>query len=105
MRLFRTSTVMLLTLTVLTTSSTVFAVSELPKQLTKKPIQQVAVAKVAVPTPTAPAPDKVIAVQPGDYLEKIAGENQTTSLRLFYANTDIANPDLIFPNQQRDVRD
>lgn len=49
--------------------------------------------------PQPPQP-KVVTVQPGDYLTKIADENQTTSLRLFYANTDIANPDLIYPNQQ-----
>ena len=91
---------MLLTLTVLTTSGTVFAVSGLPKQLTKKPNQQVAVAKVAAPAPAAPAPDRVVTVQSGDYLEKLASENQTTSLRIYYANSDITNPDLIFPNQQ-----
>jgi LysM repeat protein len=43
---------------------------------------------------------KVVTVQPGDYLEKIATANQTTSLRIYYANTDIANPDLIYPNEQ-----
>jgi hypothetical protein len=42
----------------------------------------------------------MVTVQPGDYLEKIANDNQTTSLRIFYANTDIANPDLIYPNEQ-----
>lgn len=47
-----------------------------------------------------PAPPKMISVQPGDYLEKIARENETTSLRLFYANTEIADPDVIYPNQQ-----
>jgi LysM repeat protein len=39
-------------------------------------------------------------VQPGDSLEKIAAANNTTYLRLFYANTQIAQPDLIYPNQQ-----
>lgn len=48
------------------------------------------------PPPAAPA-NKVISVQPGDYLEKLATTNDTTSLRLFYANTEIANPDLIYP--------
>ena len=47
--------------------------------------------------------DKTIIVQPGDYLEKLAAENDTTSLRLFYKNTAIANPDLIYPNQQLTV--
>lgn len=49
---------------------------------------------------TQPAPPKIVTVQPGDYLEKLARENETTSLRLFYANTGIADPDLIYPNQQ-----
>lgn len=44
--------------------------------------------------------DVIISVQPGDYLSKIATEHQSTSERLFYANTAIADPDLIFPNQQ-----
>lgn len=50
--------------------------------------------------PEQPAPPKVVAVQPGDYLDKIAQANQTTSLRIYYANSDIANPDLIYPNEQ-----
>lgn len=49
--------------------------------------------------PAAPAP-KIVTVQPGEYLEKIAAANQSTSLRIYYANTDISNPDLIYPNQQ-----
>ena len=48
----------------------------------------------------APAPEpKTITVQPGDYLTKLAGENNTTALRLFYANTEITDPDLIYPGQ------
>src|SRR5687768_8553280 len=47
----------------------------------------------------APEP-KIISVQPGDYLEKLAVANNTTALRIFYANTDIVNPDLIFPDQK-----
>lgn len=56
----------------------------------------------AEPKPaTEPAPQpKVVTVQSGDYLEKIATENQSTSLRLFYANPGVANPDLIYPNQK-----
>ena len=49
--------------------------------------------------PAAPAP-KIVTVQEGEYLEKIATTNQTTSLRIYYANNEISNPDLIFPNQQ-----
>lgn len=50
--------------------------------------------------PAEPAKPQIITVQPGDYLEKLAIANDTTSLRLYYANTDITNPDLIFPDQQ-----
>jgi LysM repeat protein len=49
--------------------------------------------------PAAPAP-KLVVVQQGEYLEKIATANQSTSLRIYYANTAISNPDLIYPNQQ-----
>lgn len=53
----------------------------------------------ASPAPVAPAP-VIVSVQSGDYLEKIANEHNTTYLRLFYANSDISNPDLIYPGQQ-----
>jgi LysM repeat protein len=43
---------------------------------------------------------KIITVKPGDYLAKIAKANKTTSLRLFYANKSIKNPDLIYPDQK-----
>src|SRR6266567_1940586 len=46
-----------------------------------------------------PAP-QMVTVNPGDYLTKIADANNTTALRLFYANTDIKDPDLIYPGQQ-----
>lgn len=49
--------------------------------------------------PAAPAP-KIVVVQQGEYLEKIATANQSTSLRIYYANPGISNPDLIYPNQQ-----
>ena len=47
-----------------------------------------------------PKSSVVVQVQPGDYLSKIATANQSTPERLFYANTAIADPDLIFPNQE-----
>lgn len=40
-----------------------------------------------------------VTVQPGDNLSKIAESNNTTALRLFYANTFIADPDLIYTGQ------
>lgn len=49
---------------------------------------------------STPAPEpKTVTVQPGDYLTKLADENNTTALRLFYANTEIKDPDLIYPGQ------
>ena len=45
---------------------------------------------------------KVVEVQPGDYLDKIARANNTTYHRLFDANEHIKNPDLIYPGD--DVR-
>jgi LysM repeat protein len=42
----------------------------------------------------------IVTVQSGDYLEKIATEHNSTSLRMFYANTGIVNPDLIHPSEQ-----
>lgn len=73
-------------------------------KLNKNPKSNVKVAvadtKKADPEkPAAPAP-KIVVVQQGEYLEKIASANQSTSLRIYYANADISNPDLIFPNQQ-----
>ncbi len=49
---------------------------------------------------TSKPPAKIIKVKPGDYLAKIADANKTTSLRLFYANKSIKNPDLIYPDQK-----
>ena len=66
---------------------------------------KVAAAEIKQPDPEqapapAPPPPKMVTVQPGEYLEKIATDHQSTSLRIYYANTAIANPDLIYPNQQ-----
>lgn len=48
----------------------------------------------------APTQPQIITVMPGDYLVKLANANNTTAIRLFYANTDIKNPDLIYPDQK-----
>lgn len=48
----------------------------------------------AAPTPV------VVEVQKGDYLSKIASANQTTYLRIYYANTDIKDPNLIYAGQK-----
>ncbi len=44
--------------------------------------------------------DKYVEVQPGDYLSKIATDNQTTYPRLYDANPQIKNPDLIYPGDK-----
>src|SRR5690606_1941791 len=41
-----------------------------------------------------------VEVKPGDSLSKIASEKKTTYQRIFYANTKIKHPDLIFPGQE-----
>lgn len=46
------------------------------------------------------SPDKVITVEQGDYLVKLADANNTQSERIFFANTEIVNPDLIYPDQK-----
>jgi len=55
-------------------------------------------AETAPAIPAAPSP-KMVMVAEGDYLSKLASANETTYLRMFYANTAISNPDLIFPGQ------
>jgi LysM repeat protein len=76
--------------------------------LNKEPAKKLAVVtqptKVALDTTTVEAaPEtlapKMVTVAEGDYLSKIASDNGTTYLRMFYANTAISNPDLIFPGQ------
>lgn len=47
-----------------------------------------------------PADQKFIVVESGDYLDKIAQANQTTYQRIFYANLEIENPDIIHPGQK-----
>lgn len=49
-------------------------------------------------TAPAAAPANVV-VQPGDSLSKIASAHQTTYVRLYDANTQIADPDVIHPGE------
>lgn len=49
-------------------------------------------------TPDKPA-DKTITVQEGDTLTKLATDNSTTYVRLYDKNTNINDPDLIFPDE------
>lgn len=68
--------------------STSGSVALAAEQNTNAPAQQVA---------------KEITVNPGDYLAKIATENQSTIQRLYDKNTDVQDPDLIFPGQKLKV--
>jgi LysM repeat protein len=44
--------------------------------------------------------DKFVEIKPGDYLSKIAKENNTTYPRLYDANTQVKDPDLIYPGDK-----
>jgi len=67
------------------------------KQVTAK---TVAATKPAQATQTTTPTPKVVTVNPGDNLTAIAEVNNSTALRIFYANTSIVDPDLIYPGQQ-----
>lgn len=59
-------------------------------------------AKTASATKVVP---RVVTVNPGDYMYKIAGDTNSSVQRIYDANTTIANPDLIFPGQQVTIPD
>ena len=66
------------------------------------------VAHAATPTNTnqnVKPSTKTVVVNPGDYLYKIATANNSTIQRLYDANTDINDPDLIFPGQNIRIPD
>lgn len=58
------------------------------------------VAQAAPQKETKQASAQMVTIQPGDSLSKIAKTEDTTAERLFYANKDIDNPDLIFPGDE-----
>jgi hypothetical protein len=61
---------------------------------------------VTEPNETAKAGEALtVTVQRGDFLDKLAQENGTTFLRLFYANVEIKDPDLIYEGQKLRVPD
>jgi LysM repeat protein len=47
----------------------------------------------------------IVKVNPGDTLTSIADAHQTTYIKLFDANTNIANPDLIYPGDSVRIPD
>lgn len=54
----------------------------------------------AAPTQPAPPSPVEVTVAPGDNLTEIAATNNSTALRVFYANTNVQDPDLIYPAEQ-----
>jgi LysM repeat protein len=57
--------------------------------------------KVHAQTPTdknSTPPEVRVTIQPGDTLSKIAGDHSTTYVRVYDANTNIQDPDVIYPN-------
>jgi LysM repeat protein len=61
---------------------------------------------VTEPSETAKVSEtRTVTVQRGDFLDKLAQENGTTFLRLFYANVEIKDPDLIYEGQKLRVPD
>ncbi len=54
---------------------------------------------------TQPKQEKKVVVQPGDILSRIATDNQTTYVRLFDANEQIQNPDVIHPGWEIRIPD
>ncbi len=106
MRLFATSAAALFIVPIMATGSPAIANSTFALSSTAKNSTQLSVKPASTVQPT-PAPaavkEQTVTVQPGDYLTKVAETNNTTSLRMFYANPNIANPDLIFPNEELKV--
>ena len=69
------------------------------KSPASKTSTSVATAKPTAKQDTKPAP-VIVTVVAGDSLSSIAEANQTTWVRIFNANEQIANPDLINPGDQ-----
>lgn len=53
----------------------------------------------ATPNDVVSPASHIVTVQEGDYLAGIARANSTTYVRLYDANTNIDNPDLIYPGE------
>jgi LysM repeat protein len=64
------------------------------------PIQTTTKNTIKVSSTPTPPPVRTVTVQPGDTLSQLAIRFGSTILRLFYANTEIKNPNLIYPGEQ-----
>lgn len=78
-------------------ASNMFALQSTAKNNTNTN-SKVVKAERPAPAPVPPAP-KIVTVQTGDSLTKLAEVNDTTTLRMYYANTNIVDPDVIHPNE------
>lgn len=65
----------------------------------QQPAQTAPKVQLASKTTEATPQATLVTVAEGDNLSKIAEVNNTTYQRLYYANTNIDNPDLIFPGE------
>jgi hypothetical protein len=102
MRLFAASTAVASAL-VLSASGPV-ALATIPTTNNSKPTVKLASAQTT--EAQAPASQaKMLTVIPNDNLTKLAGANNVTIQRLYDANTDINDPDLIFPGEAIRVPD
>jgi len=103
MRLVATTATALLGASILATSSPISSLA-LTSHSNTNPSKPVRVTTAAKQQNASEQPAQkqanIVTVQPGDYLTKIAKRHDTTALRLFYANEQIKDPDLIYPNQK-----
>ncbi len=76
----------------------IIAATQLVAVKTRPNVKLASAAESAKPV-AAPAP-VMVTVAAGDSLTSIADANSTTTQRLFDANTDVANPNLIFPGKE-----
>lgn len=71
-----------------------------PMQSTQSNAQTSSAQTVSPPETDPTSTSQMVTVQAGDNLSKIAEQYSTTMVRLFYANTQVSDPNLIFPGQQ-----
>jgi LysM repeat protein len=77
-------------------SANPLAINQATSKSNTKP--KVVTASAQVQKPAQPS-QKTVTVVPGDYLTKLATQNNVTIQRLYDANSFIADPDLIYPGQ------
>ena len=81
------------------TSAVIFAISATPAFAAGTNKNTQPVKKVTAPVVSTPVDPSVI-VSPGQYLSEIATDNNSTIQRIYDANTEIINPDLIYPGEK-----